>query len=213
MIRKIVDKLRGRVSLEEELYSLELRQKFSARGIHIGLYSYGCFDFGRVFSGTTIGRYCSFAPTVRVQTRNHAMSYLTMHPILYDPGLGGVASDNIPVQQIVIGDGAWVAANAVILPSVRSIGRGAVIGAGAIVTRDVPPYAVVAGNPARVLRMRFDQETIDAIEGTKWWDKPIEEMRELIRTNHKMLYEPADYFAKAASDGGRYLENQRQGQA
>ena len=196
MLRKVLDKLRGRVSLEDELYSLELRDTFAARNIHIGLYSYGCFDFGRISGGTTVGRYCSFAPTSRVQTRNHPMSYLTMHPVLYDPNLGGVATDNVPIDAVHIGDGAWLGANAVILPSVRSIGRGAVVGAGAIVTRDVPPYAIVVGNPARVLRMRFDQATIDAIEATRWWEKSIEEMRDIIRTNPELAYRPADHLGK-----------------
>jgi len=81
------------------------------------------------------------------------------------------------MRSIEIGNDVWVGRNAMILPSVKKIGDGAVIGAGAVVTRDVPDFAVVAGNPAVVIKYRFRPETIHKIKQSKWWDKDIEELK------------------------------------
>ena len=79
----------------------------------------------------------------------------------------------------VIGNDVWIGQNAVILPGVH-IGDGAIIGANSVVGRDVDPYTIVVGNPARVLRKRFDDELIDLMLRFKWWDKGIEEIDSLI---------------------------------
>ena len=79
----------------------------------------------------------------------------------------------------LIGNDVWIGQNAVILPGVH-IGDGAIIGANATVASDFPPYTVSAGNPARIIRKRFDDELIDLLERFKWWDKPIEEINALI---------------------------------
>lgn len=68
-----------------------------------------------------------------------------------------------------IGNDVWIGCSVIVMPGV-SIGDGAVVGAGAIVTKDVEPYAVVSGVPARLMRYRFDRETIDALESLSWWD-------------------------------------------
>lgn len=67
---------------------------------------------------------------------------------------------------------------AIILPGCKKIGNGAIIGGGSIVTHDVPPYAIVVGNPARVIRYRFDQETIKQLEATEWWNMDLDELRQ-----------------------------------
>lgn len=82
-----------------------------------------------------------------------------------------------------IGNDVWIAANAIVLRNVR-IGNGAVIGAGAVVTRDVEPYAVVVGVPGRMVKKRFDDQTIAALEEIKWWDWPVE----AIRANAELLF-------------------------
>jgi acetyltransferase-like isoleucine patch superfamily enzyme len=75
-----------------------------------------------------------------------------------------------------IGNDVWIGQNAIILPSVARIGDGAVIGAGAVVTKDVEPYSIVVGNPARLLRYRFSQETIVKLQESRWWEKSVGEL-------------------------------------
>ena len=79
----------------------------------------------------------------------------------------------------MVGNDVWIGQKATILPGVH-IGDGAIIGACSVVTKDVPPYSVVAGNPAEVKKYRFDKETIDLLLKLKWWDKDIEEIKKLI---------------------------------
>ena len=79
----------------------------------------------------------------------------------------------------VIGNDVWIGQNAVILPGVH-IGDGANIGANSVVGSDVQPYTIVVGNPAKILRKRFDDELIDLLLRFKWWDKSIDEIQELI---------------------------------
>jgi virginiamycin A acetyltransferase len=79
----------------------------------------------------------------------------------------------------VVGNDVWIGQKATILPGIH-IGDGAIIGACSVVTKDVPPYSVVAGNLAQVKKYRFDKETIDLLLKLKWWDKDIEEIKKLI---------------------------------
>ena len=79
----------------------------------------------------------------------------------------------------VVGNDVWIGQNATILPGVR-LGDGAIIGANSTVGSDVEPYTIVAGNPARVIRKRFDDELIEVLEEVKWWDLPADEINELI---------------------------------
>ena len=78
-------------------------------------------------------------------------------------------------KPIVVENDVWIGANAVIMPDV-TIGKGAIIGAGAIVTKDIPPYAVAVGNPCLVTMMRFDDEFINYLLELKWWDWDIEKI-------------------------------------
>ena len=88
--------------------------------------------------------------------------------------------DELPLKgDTVIGNDVWIGQNAVILPGVH-IGDGAIIGANSVVGRNVEPYTIVAGNPARAIRKRFDDELIGYLLAFKWWDKSIEEINDLI---------------------------------
>lgn len=121
-----------------------------------------------------IGKYCSFARNVTVFAGgNHPLRHVTTHPLMLYFGRATFAEwseacgDDEDVT--VIGNDVWIGDGALILSGV-TVGDGAVIGARSTVAADVPPYAVVAGNPARVLRKRFGDAQIDALLGIRWWD-------------------------------------------
>lgn len=167
-----------------EFYSHTLRRIYSSyHGISIGMYSYGgCFSQENIQPGTEIGRYCSFANNVYIYTRNHPYTCKSTHPFFYNASLKIVDKDLIPYSRMIIGNDVWIGMNVIILPSVSYIGDGVVIGAGSIVTKNVPPYAIMAGNPAKVIKYRFDQDRIDQLLKEKWWNKNIDELRKDINT-------------------------------
>jgi hypothetical protein len=95
--------------------------------------------------------------------------------------LPGAFEDGMPASRgpIIIGNDVWIGRNAMILSGV-TVGNGAVVGAEAVVTRDVRPYAVVAGNPAREVRRRFTDEQVDALQELRWWDWPDSGIRDVV---------------------------------
>jgi virginiamycin A acetyltransferase len=160
-----------------EFRSTTLREIFRTyHRVDIGMYTHGgCFvpfAFGR---NTTIGRYCSIARSAFAATANHPMERKSTHGYFHSPSLG-YADALVEYTDLAIGNDVWMGHNSVVMPSVATIGDGAVIGAGAVVFKDVPAYAVVVGNPARVVRYRFAPETIAALLEEKWWDKDIEQL-------------------------------------
>lgn len=145
-------------------------------GVKIGKYSYGCFNPFAVRSGTEIGNYCSFGSDVMVLDANHPLQFCSTHPFFYEPHYGFVERSKITPQTKQIGNDVWVGSRAIILPGCHKIGDGAVIGAGAVVTKDVPDFAMVAGNPAKVIKYRFSDRKIEEILSSQWWKKDIEEI-------------------------------------
>lgn len=159
-----------------EMLSVSLRKIMRRRHrIDAGLHSYGCFDPAR-FSDVTVGRYVSVGPGVRVFRRNHPAERLSLHPYFYNTGLGVSSCETLPPRPLVVGDDAWIGANALILPGCGRIGRGAVVGAGSVVTRDVPDFAIVAGNPARIIRERFPAALQALVLESAWWERSREEL-------------------------------------
>ncbi|MEN6373595.1 MAG: CatB-related O-acetyltransferase [Smithella sp.] len=162
------------------MYSHTLRKIFyEYHNIIIGMYSYGgCFDLENIPSGTMIGRYCSFARNVYILSGNHPLSNNSMHPFFYNPDFGYVNDLLITRTKLTIENDVWIGQNVIILPSVKIIENGSVIAAGAVVTKNVPPFAVVAGNPAKIIKYRFPQQIIDHIIQSAWWEKDINEIKE-----------------------------------
>jgi acetyltransferase-like isoleucine patch superfamily enzyme len=170
-MRRLIARLEG-----GEMVSLSMREVLRRHHrIEAGLHSYGCFDPSR-FNEIIVGRYVSTGPGVRVFRRNHPTDRISLHPYFYNTGLGISHCETLPPRPLVIGDDAWIGANAIVLPGCGRIGRGAVVGAGSVVTRDVPDFAVVAGNPARIVRQRFPQALQDFVDGTHWWERSREEL-------------------------------------
>ena len=162
----------------EWFYSVTLRKIFSTyHHVNVGMYSGGaCFTPGAFPINTTIGRYSSIAMGVVAFGANHPMNLKSLHGLFFNPELGLVKERLVKDSTLEIGNDVWIGQNAIILPSVNKIGDGAVIGAGVVVNKDIPPYAVVTGHPGRVVRYRFSKELISTLLDEKWWEKNINEL-------------------------------------
>ena len=131
-----------------------------------------------------IGKFCQIASGVEfvMNDANHQMNAATTYPFYTLEGWDMEPPDktDLPIKgDTVIGNDVWIGQNAVILPGVH-IGDGAIIGANSVVGSDVAPYTIVAGNPAKVLRRRFDDELTGLLLSFKWWDKSVDEINRLI---------------------------------
>jgi virginiamycin A acetyltransferase len=134
------------------------------------------FDF--IGDRLIIGRFCALAAGCAfiMNGANHRTDGPSTFPF---PIFGGEWGDHAELLETptrgdtVVGNDVWIGFRALVMPGV-AIGHGAIVGAGSVVTRDVPPYAVVTGNPARVRRMRYPEEDIARLLALAWWDWPIE---------------------------------------
>lgn len=152
-----------------------------------GRYSYGAPAIIGSGAVVKIGSFCSISEHVKILLDvEHIWSYMTTYPFsakefaIFWPETNGVPACRQAKGDVTIGSDVWLGYNALILSGVV-IGHGAIVGANAVVTREVVPYAVVAGNPARCVRYRFDEETIRQLLHIRWWDWPEEKLREWLR--------------------------------
>jgi acetyltransferase-like isoleucine patch superfamily enzyme len=152
--------------------------------LHLGAFSYAVSGF---YFGCRIGRYCSIGEQVQIGRHPHPMHYFSTSPFFYmrykdvlDQELpSGIDLDVVrdfkrstpPViaKTTLIGNDVWIGHGSFILPGVQ-IGDGAVIAAMSVVTKDVPPYAIVAGSPATVRKHRFPAEAVESLIQSRWWD-------------------------------------------
>ncbi len=178
--------LRAFMKLEGgQMFSVTLREILKREfGATVGRYSYGpCLKPGVLPRGTVIGNYCSFGEGMAVYRRDHPIHRLSVHPFFFNQSAGVLQNDTLPSladNPLTIGHDVWVGAHVIVLPGCRTIGTGAVIGAGAVVTRDVPPFSVVAGNPARIIGARFPAEVQSAIDASEWWLRSLPELLEYL---------------------------------
>lgn len=131
-----------------------------------------------------IGKFCQIGAGVEfvMNGANHQMNAVSTYPfyIFGSWDQSAPSKEDLPFKgDTVVGNDVWIGQNSTILPGVH-IGDGAIIGLNSVVTRDVLPYTIVAGNPAQTVRKRFDDELIDLLLKLKWWDKSIEEINALI---------------------------------
>ena len=166
--------------------------------VTMGDYSYVVNDSQIAYS--TIGKFCSIAAMTRINPGNHPMhrasqAHFTYRASAYFPGESDEAEffDWRRQHHVHIGHDVWIGHGAIVLPG-RNIGTGAVVAAGAIVTKDVPAYTIVAGNPARPVRRRFSDEIAGRLAELSWWDWDHENLREALPDFRKLGIE--DFLAK-----------------
>lgn len=126
----------------------------------------------------TIGSYCSISWDVTIGAVSHPMDRVTSHAFSYRKQFGLAQKDiYLKEERTTIGHDVWIGCGAIILSGL-TIGNGAVIGAGAVVTKDVEPYSIVAGVPAKNIGMRFEPDMIEKIQKLAWWEKSDEYLKE-----------------------------------
>jgi len=148
--------------------------------VEIGIHSYGpCLFPGNLPARTRVGNYCSIADDVQFLRRNHPVERISQHPFFFNALVGLLGEDTIAAiddNPVVIGNDVWIGSNVMITPGCRSIGDGAVVAAGAVVTGDVPPFAIVGGVPAKLIRWRFTVELQREWMNSAWWEKSVDEL-------------------------------------
>lgn len=138
---------------------------------------YSYVSYNSTINNCEIGKFCSIAKSVKIGLGKHPLNFISTSPIFYSPinPLKKILSMELKfkdTERIKIGNDVWIGANVVILDGVN-IGNGAVIGANSVVTRDVLPYSIVGGVPAKEIKKRFSENIINAIQDSQWWDMPI----------------------------------------
>lgn len=148
----------------------------------IGAYSYLSSKASLVYA--SVGKYCSIGHNSSIGMGHHALRNLSTSPLFTEKhnatGHSWITQSQIyPYKKVSVGNDVWIGTRVLVVGGV-SIGNGAVIAAGAVVTKDVPPYAIVGGVPARILRYRFSPEIIEKLEDLEWWNYPEEKLKKCI---------------------------------
>lgn len=159
---------------------------------HIG---YGTYIIGEntYINACKIGRFCSIASNCHIGLGSHAFNMTSTSPLFYNAHSllpHNFLSDSIPIEEhtigdtnykVIIGNDVWLGYNVCVKEGI-TIGDGAIIGAKSLVTKDIPPYSIAVGIPARVIKYRFSQEQIAKLLEIKWWDRDLEWIKENIHT-------------------------------
>jgi len=155
-----------------------------------GSVGYGTYCMQNCYIEGCIGRFCSIAADVKVARGTHptTLPYATTSPMFFSTrkqaGTTFTTIDRFDELKapVTIGNDCWIGQRAILIGGI-TIGDGAVVMAGAVVTKDVPPYAIVGGVPAKIVKYRYDEETIDFLLKAQWWNKPSD----WLKANHALL--------------------------
>lgn len=184
-IHQIVRLNPGARIIESQLLGPVFLNRLSQIGPDVTVGKYFGMNENCFIARATVGAFCAIGARTAINPFNHPTDWLSIHEFQYHPR----SFDWVPeyndfarlertpdmFRHVTIGNDVWTGHNVNILPGV-SVGDGAVIGAGSVVTKDVPPYAIVVGAPARVRRLRFDERTIERLLRLKWWDLELSEL-------------------------------------
>jgi len=163
------------------------------RQVAVGDFSY--FERHAEAIYTTVGKFCAIAANTRINALSHPIERITQHKLAYRPneyfrwaGVDQAFRARRKAKAVNIGHDVWIGHGAVVMPGMI-IGNGAVVGANAVVTADVGAFEIVAGVPARRLRMRFAAGIAARIEKLAWWDWPLDRLQEAVPDMQSMTIE------------------------
>tara|TARA_B100000989_G_C19448752_1_gene430738 strand:- start:18 stop:683 length:666 start_codon:yes stop_codon:yes gene_type:complete len=140
----------------------------------------------------SIGSYCSISFDVKIGLKNHNLHTISTSPFFYKKSKGWVENDILLNRNpVIIENDVLISSNVLILEGVK-IGNGSVVAAGSVVNKDVPPYSIVGGIPAKVIKYRFDEKTINKLISSEWWTYDFEKIKEL----KKDFDNPNDFLEK-----------------
>lgn len=184
-------KTRKKINMKKRVY-------FEMYDFEVGKYSYGYEQFFyKNVNLEFIGSFCSIASNVTITGMNHPTHFITTNPFIYYSSRGFIEKDKLYLipknrnDKVKIMNDVWIGSNVTILPSV-TIGNGAIVAAGSVVTKDVPNYAIVAGVPAKVIKYRFNDDEIELLNKIEWWDWDDEK----IKDNINLFTRNDEFFAK-----------------
>ncbi|MFS1511138.1 CatB-related O-acetyltransferase [Chengkuizengella sp. SCS-71B] len=154
--------------------------------VKIGKYSY--INPGTIVASGILGNYCSVGYNCQIGMFEHPVHHMSTSPHIYhkDRSLLNIHTWDEITNPPIIGNDVWIGSNVLVLQGVN-IGNGAIIAGGSVVTKNVRPYSVVAGVPAKFIKKRFDEKYIDFLENLKWWDLTTKEL-----TQYKLYFEAKD---------------------
>lgn len=163
--------------------------RYGAKLFNVKIGDYSSIGINSKVSNAEIGRFTVIARDVYVGVGAHPTTLLTAHSIFYKNNPWGfhpewveeIGYDECPISHI--GNDVWIGTKAIVMDGV-SIGDGAIVAAGAVVTKDVPPFAVVGGVPARILKYRFPDDVINRLLEIKWWNMPDKEIAKRLKIFH-----------------------------
>lgn len=184
IIKKIIKKIKYFIYPPKPTFLFFTKDFFKDKKFKIGDYTYGkpIILFENEEANLTIGKFCSIADNVVIFLGgNHRTDWITTYPFnvltTYFPEGKGIKGHPATKGDVIIGNDVWIGRDVTIMSGV-SIGDGAVISAGSVVSKNIGDYEIWGGNPSRILKKRFDEETIIKLQNLKWWEWEINKIKD-----------------------------------
>ncbi|WEN69649.1 CatB-related O-acetyltransferase [Staphylococcus sp. NRL 16/872] len=184
MIKKIIKRLARISTLKKGIYgNIGKGNKFSwsvfiSEGAQLGSYNYiGPYT---MINNAKVGNYCSIAPGVKLGQAEHSKDFFTTAQLLSKD----LINHSLNKEKTNIGNDVWLGANVVVLQGV-TIGDGAIIGANAVVTKDIPDYAIAVGIPAKVIKYRFNENMIATLKESNWFNNDLKKAKQILKDIQK----------------------------